>query len=558
MSVKNRYPDLIDKTLDAYTVDHIDRYYKTVKEQGLTEHGFPRLTANIGILIAYGRRKELLSRFISMMDLCVEQITSVKAQNEFSVHEMMYCLMALEASGAIDTGRIEQWKNTFRRDIIYNRFVTSPEQREHNWACFTAVSEYMRQYMGLCSRHEFIDLQIQSQLFWLDENGMYKDDPEKPPLVYDLVVRCLFCLLLHFGYNGKYKQALDDCLRKTGLLTLRMQSTTGEVPFGGRSNQFLHNEAHCAVVLEYEANRYYKEGNQKLASMFRYGADLALAKIRSGLETRPIYHIKNRFPTEGRYGCEKYAYFDKYMITAASYLNMAMMICNDSIPSAAFDFSPDIFSLSKDFHKTFLRAGDYFAEIETDADPRYDAGGIGRVHRRGAPSAICLSMPGTKTPNYAVDMEDKTNFSIAAGVFDNGEYVFAASEGVKYTQIRSNTENDSACAHFVCEFPCGKNVYMICTLTGDGLRLEAETEERAAIMLPAFDFDGERHTEIRRDNTRLVICYRGWECQYTSSIPIISTGKFGCNRNGHYRIYRTEGARYVSVNIRIEPSEALG
>ena len=49
--------DLMEKALSAYTDEHIQRYFNDVKENGLTEHGFPRLTANIGILIAHGRRK---------------------------------------------------------------------------------------------------------------------------------------------------------------------------------------------------------------------------------------------------------------------------------------------------------------------------------------------------------------------------------------------------------------------------------------------------------------------------------------------------------------------
>ena len=52
---KSYYLDLIEKTLSAYTTAHIDRYFDDVKRDGLKEHGFPRLTANIGILIANNR-----------------------------------------------------------------------------------------------------------------------------------------------------------------------------------------------------------------------------------------------------------------------------------------------------------------------------------------------------------------------------------------------------------------------------------------------------------------------------------------------------------------------
>ena len=63
-------------------------------------------------------------------------------------------------------------------------------------------------------------------------------------------------MLLHFGYRGKYYEQIDNCPKKAGLLSLTMQSPNGEMPFGGRSNQFLHNETWMAAIFEYEANRY--------------------------------------------------------------------------------------------------------------------------------------------------------------------------------------------------------------------------------------------------------------------------------------------------------------
>ena len=52
--MKERYINLMEKALSAYTDEHILRYLSEVKENGLKEHGFPRLTANIGILISHG------------------------------------------------------------------------------------------------------------------------------------------------------------------------------------------------------------------------------------------------------------------------------------------------------------------------------------------------------------------------------------------------------------------------------------------------------------------------------------------------------------------------
>jgi hypothetical protein len=168
-------------------------------------------------------------------------------------------------------------------------------------------------------------------------------------------------MLLHWGYRGKYYEKLDSCLKKAGILTLKMQSSNGEFPFGGRSNQFLHNEAWMMLVLEYEARRYAREGNNELAKTFKSAIARAFDVTEGWLDQKPIRHVKNRFPTETKYGCERYAYFDKYMITAASFLYSAYVLCDDAIPTAVIpDHEPVVFKTSEHFHKVFLNNTPYF------------------------------------------------------------------------------------------------------------------------------------------------------------------------------------------------------
>ena len=69
MRDKKKYIDLMERTLEAYSYQHIETYFKTVQKEGLTEHGFPRLTADIGILLSHGRKQELKDDFIKMMNL---------------------------------------------------------------------------------------------------------------------------------------------------------------------------------------------------------------------------------------------------------------------------------------------------------------------------------------------------------------------------------------------------------------------------------------------------------------------------------------------------------
>ena len=92
--MKGKYIELMEKALSAYSYEHIERYFCNVKAKGLTEHGFPRLCSNIGILIAHGYRKELKDLFIEMMDFCCSQFHRGKAANDFSIKEVIFAIMA--------------------------------------------------------------------------------------------------------------------------------------------------------------------------------------------------------------------------------------------------------------------------------------------------------------------------------------------------------------------------------------------------------------------------------------------------------------------------------
>ena len=151
------------RALSAYTDEHINAYFQRVKTEGLTEHGFPRLTANLGILISHGIRTDLSTLFCSMMDLCCEQIPKVKAANDFSVREIVFCLLELKRMGKFLT-EIEKW-TTLLRTIVpencYNKFATKSNDVIGNWALFSALSEFARMKLTGCDSEAFVELQLE-------------------------------------------------------------------------------------------------------------------------------------------------------------------------------------------------------------------------------------------------------------------------------------------------------------------------------------------------------------------------------------------------------------
>ncbi|MBQ7393105.1 MAG: hypothetical protein IJV89_01980 [Lentisphaeria bacterium] len=558
--MNTQYLDLMEKTLSAYSDQHVLDYFARVQQEGLTEHGFARLTANIGILISHGRRRDLMETFLQMMDFCCRNMPHVKAANDFTVKEIIFCIRALEAAGeVVPPGKIAEWRQAFAdldREKCYTCFARKPDDEVYNWAAFTCVSEWMRFVDRIAPADmDFMDTQIASQLQWLDENGMYQDPHN--PMVYDLVPRGLFCILLHFGYREKFYAELDECLRKTGVMTLKMQSSTGEIPYGGRSSQFMHNEAHLAIVLEYEACRYAKEGDMTMAGLCKLRVQMALDNIAGYLRQKPIRHVKNRFPTETGYGCEEYAYFDKYMITTASFLYAASLLCDDSIlPAAGDSMNLYTWETAKSFHKVFLRNRGWFAEIDTCADPHYDASGLGRVHRRGAPSAICLSSPCAAEPSFRIGDRAALAGAIAPGVRQDGKWFFATSPEVKNKVISHGVDRDTVYAVMESIWPDGRRTEMNCRMKSDRLEIFLLGEGEIALQIPAFDFDGETRTEQVVAKHALEVHYQGWQCCYSSPEKIVDLLQTACNRNGYYRLYAVEGCNALSCKITIDPEKA--
>lgn len=553
--MKARYLRIMEASLSAYPDPHIRRYLDEVKENGLTEHGFPRLTANIGILLSHGVRADLAPLFREMMDLCCAEIPRVKAANDFSVREIVCCLTELEAAGLFPED-VTRWKSDLTAivpETCYNCYATKPESGVRNWALFTAVSEYFRQDMGLCDSRDFIDLQLQVQLKWLDENGLYCDAGGYPhqPIMYDHVSRGLFALLLHKGYRGKHYAAIDDCLRRTGMATLAMQSVTGEMAFGGRSNQFLHNEGWLAALLEYEANRYKREGDLPLAVRFKSAALRAVEAAEGWLSRTPIRHIKNRYPTETRYGCEGYAYFDKYMITTASNFYAAALICDESIPAdPAENANPTAYLTSDRFHKLFLKAGGYGLEFDLNADPHYDASGLGRVHRQGAPSAICLSMPCPETPNFTVDIPAPVALSLCPARKTPEGWVFAADPAAKYEVKAYAADGHTATATLTCTH--GEHTAALTyTVSAEGVTVTQNGEGEQSHTLPVLAFDGEIHRAVTAEPSSVTVAYEGHVCRYTTNGRITDTGVTAANRNGHYRVLCASARGPLTLRIEI-------
>ena len=549
------YIEIMERVLEAYTLEHIRKYTETVKQNGIEEHGFPRLAANLGILIAHGRKTELKADFEEMMEICCSTMADIKNRNgggvgnDFSVKEIIFCLMEIEKAEVFSKETTDRWRAGLSRIEPYSTYhiiAEIPPKRINNWAAFGAASEQVRKYAGIGCEDFFINNQIESQLLSFDENGMYRDPHE--PMVYEFVTRLQLAAALYFGYDGKCRERLEKYLLKSADITLRMQSVTGEIPFGGRSNQFLHNETFFAALCEFYASWFKKLGDETKAGMFKNAARIAVESILPWLSEDKIRHVKNYYPTDSMYGCEDYAYFDKYMVTTASWLYLAHIMSDNDIKEVPCPVVSQnyICQTSEHFHKVFVKFGDYFAEFDTNADNRYDASGLGRIHKCGVPSALCLSVPFSKEPNYGIDIKNPSGFSICAGIKIDGEFVYAF-ENSEHRLVEQKVTDSFAEVKTACVIQNNMIIQTV-RLSADGVQITAEGQGVLAISVPLFFYDGQTEAEITGSEKFLEVKYKGFVCKYVSDC-FVNENKVYANRNGHYKAYSALGNDRVSLKI---------
>ena len=558
--MKEKYLSTMHRIVSVYSKNRIEEYIQKTRNEGITEHGFPRLCANIGILIAHDKLSEYLTIFEKMMHICCRDLPAFYPQkgkrgNDFSIREIVSCILELEKTSYYPQETIDNWKKAFRKfepKDFYRMIAPYPPEPVDNWAAFNAASEQIRIFAGLANNDAFVENQIASQMFSFDENGMYRDPSD--PMVYDLVTRTLLSACLHYGYNGSHKAKLEEYLRKAGHISLKFQSVSGEAAYGGRSNQFLHNEAHLAACFEFEANAHYLAGDHATAGQFKAAANLARSTLDHFLDFYPDRHIKNNYPIDSMIGCENYAYYDKYMITAASFLYLAHEFCNEEITATicpAEDNSQYAWATSDAFRKVFCKSGPYFLEAEWRSDAHYDASGIGRVHRRGAPSAICLSAPAALSPSYKIEKENPLPLSICCGA-KQGEIWHYCSEEFGKFELINLLKSPYAGFTFLGKLDNQKTIIMEVVVAETGVNISLQGTGTIGLLIPAFWFDGKNHTDIVQSDRKLSVRYQGWTCNYLSNSLISDLNCICANRNGKYKLYRLEAENMVHLKIQIQ------
>jgi len=539
---KEVYLDLMEEAVCSYTPQRIDDYIAKIESEGITEHGFARLTSNLGILIAHGRLVDKVDCFVKMMDLCVEWIPKAKQLNssigeignDFALKEISCCLVEVEASAILPKDKTDQWRENLSKLIARDIYSVQPRpnaNRAYNWAVFGAASECARQYAGIGGDISYADLYLDDQLRWFDDDGRYQD-PNQPE-VYDFVTRLQYMAALHFGYDGPARTKIEEQLLRSAPISLMLQSVSGEFSYGGRSNQFLHNDTCLAAVFEYYATWMKQLGDMEMASRYKAAAVNARSSLNYWLGQKPVRHIKNRFPSDSRYGCERYAHFNKYMVTMGSWAYLAYLFADDSIEPSTKPEPASTYVTTEGFHRIMMNAGGYTVQFDLDAQNDYDSNGIGRFQKSGASPVVALSTPCPAATELHINTDIPNVGPLAIAPLWEKYVVVLAKPG---RVVLSD----------------GKDALWDVRLSKKGLHMVLTGNGKQTISIPALEFDGETYTQIECSNSvrgsELSVTFGDSQVCYRSNAAIRHCVGTYVSRSGHMRRYDLSADRKIVVD----------
>ncbi len=561
---KDIYLDIMETAVKAYTPERIEEYIRNVEEGGITEHGFARLTSNIGILISQGRIQEYRNLFLRMMDICALEIPIAKQKNQFrgeigndfAVKELSCCLYEVGKAGVFPEERTDAWRkalSAMNAADIYSVQPVPGDSVAHNWCVYGAASECARLMAGLGGDRTYADLYLGDQMRFFDANGMFRDPG--CPMVYDFVTRLQFMAALDFGYDGPARDGILENLMKSAIPTLQMQSASGEIPYGGRSNRFLHNDSFYAAVCEFYATWMKRLGDEELASRFKAAASRSVESILFWTSQKPVSHIKNRFPPDSGYGCEPYAYFDKYMVTMGSWAYLAWRFADDSILPSKKPERASTFVAEPEWHRIFMKAGGYSVQFDLDAQKEYDSDGIGCFQKAGAAPTVGLASPcppGVRQSNPSsqhqtaggephLRMNAATGINYKLDILNNGGLAIAPL-WEKYELVKASKRK--------VVLTNGQAVWT-CRLSRRGLTMTLKGEGIQTIMIPVLTFDGQNRISPQLSGNRLKFSRDGSCCTWTTTGKILDTETDYANRDGHLRRFDFSANRRLKVRGRI-------
>jgi hypothetical protein len=539
----------------------------------------PRFVSSAALLLRFGRLPEVKDAAFRAMTSCCRRLADPAVRSmspDFWMRELATAYLAFEhvadeerrKAWAVDLGRVEPEK-------IYLQVRPDGTKLDalHNWTIYAAAGEALRDVAGVKPSGEFLwgraffDKYMPAQLGHFTEHGMYRDPGD--PITYDITTRLQIAAALALGYEGASRGPLLELLRKGGLATLLFASPQGFAPYGGRSSQFCFQEAILSALCELEARRY-RSSDPALAGAFKRQARLsALSMKRWVLEMSPWRHLKNGFPPEARHGLDSYGQYSVYSLLISSFLGLAAVFADDAIPEkpCPADLGGYVFELRPAFHKIFAACGGTYVEIDTNADPHYDATGLGRFTRVDVPLELGLGMSFASTsPKGGLSMATglhppKEPVAIGPAVKVGKAWIRLAGLGDPRASLKVEKETRQEVAFTVAYE--GKLAWREAYVLREGeLKIRSEATGKApdavALIVPLRVTDGLTPSTIERDKgeVRVLLAGARYVVRFDPALAATIEEETYANRHGAYRSLLLEGpGSAIEATLRLEPAK---
>lgn len=444
----------------------------------------------------------------------------------------------------------------------------------HNYAASAATAEWLRLEHGLGGDREWLETKLACCLAWVTAGGLFRDPGD--PMLYDLMVRQNFTELLAHGYDGQWQSRLETALERAGMLTLATLAPTGFAPPGGRSNLLLHNEAMLCAVCEFQARHWSRSGRTEVAAAFREAALRAVQAVLPFTREAPVRATKNWFPPHTRHGKDSgYGEYSNYLLLAASLFARNALLADDALPALTTPLAAHgaFLHLWPEFHRTFVTCGDTHAVVDIRAQAGYDATGIVRFVRAGAPPALALALGIPETPHHVLAQGEPGRAAAMGPCWQrtDGQWCSLASMGAEIEHVDCAGEAPAPGRilwrmtwHFrTAGDPGGGPVTEIeqCFALRPG-ELEITVRVTGVIAalgfeVPCLAFDGRDHAHVEAGEDGVQVCLGGWCFRVT--VQGATTCELDpierANRQGVYRIARfTVPGTRLTAHLALHPA----
>jgi hypothetical protein len=352
------------------------------------QYSTPAFANAAAALVHWNNRQDLIEPAAKALDWAVLTLSQRRAATS---HEDFFSVMIAHAmmllKPHVPQERYDQWAAEIKGFDPFLVYHMAPGSM--NWNIVSSVGEAFYGKMGLRSDNSYVETSFGAQgRHFTSPHGLYLEGP----MAYDLFPRMFLDDLIAQGYAGPYAREVGEMVRRGAITSLFMESPCGELPLGGRSAQHNWNEAEEAAVFEIQAAEAQKVGDRALAGIYKRAAHLAFrSMLRWVRPSGEMQTVKNWVNPERTFGYEVYSAHSQYNLLPMAMLAMAYGYAHTTDGVAEVPAPADVGGYVLDLpelHKVFANAAGTYVEIETGADPHYDATGLIRVQMTDIPPQL--------------------------------------------------------------------------------------------------------------------------------------------------------------------------